>query len=114
MTRVGIIVNPASGHDIRRLISAATVVDNSEKGAMTVRLLSGLGATGVDEVLMMPADLTGAILRGADLSGADLRRAVLAGADLGRATLHGAQTRQTDLTDANLTGVRGLIIDQAA
>lgn len=58
MTRVGIIVNPASGHDIRRLISAATVVDNSEKGAMTVRLLSGLGATGVDEVLMMPADLT--------------------------------------------------------
>ena len=25
---------------------------------LTVRLLSGLGATGVDEVLMMPADLT--------------------------------------------------------
>lgn len=58
MTRVGIIVNPASGHDIRRLVSAATVVDNSEKGAMTVRLLAGLGAAGVDEVLMMPADLT--------------------------------------------------------
>lgn len=58
MTRVGLIVNPASGHDIRRLISAATVVDNAEKGAMTVRLLAGLGSAGVDEVLMMPADQT--------------------------------------------------------
>lgn len=58
MTRVGVIVNPASGHDIRRLISAATVVDNAEKGAMTVRLLAGLGSAGVDEVLMMPADVT--------------------------------------------------------
>lgn len=62
---------------------------------------------------LMPADLSGAILRGADMTGADLRRAVLAGADLGRAVMHGAQTRQTDLTDANLTGVRGLVIDQA-
>jgi hypothetical protein len=41
----------------------------------------------------------------AGLTGADLRRAILAGADLGRATLHGAQTRQTDFTDAVLTGV---------
>ena len=63
---------------------------------------------------LLSADLTDAILRGADLTGADLRRAVMVGADLGRAVLHGAQTRQTDLTDANLTGVRGLIIDQAA
>ena len=63
---------------------------------------------------LMPADLTGAVLRGADLSGADLKRAVLAGADLGRAILHGAQTRQIDLTEANLTGVRGLILDDQA
>ena len=60
------------------------------------------------------ADLTGAVLRGADLSGADLKRAMLVGADLGRAILHGAQTRQIDLTDANLTGVRGLIVDDQA
>lgn len=57
MKRVGVIVNPASGHDIRRLISAATVVDNAEKGAMAVRLMAGLGATGVGEVLLMPTDL---------------------------------------------------------
>ena len=34
---------------------------------------------------LLPADLTGAILRSADLSGADLRRAILVGADLTRA-----------------------------
>jgi uncharacterized protein YjbI with pentapeptide repeats len=59
---------------------------------------------------LLPADLTGAILRSADLSGSDLRRAVLAGADLTRATLHGVQARHADFTDAVLTGVRGLEI----
>lgn len=54
---VGLVVNGASGHDIRRLVSAATVVDNVEKGAMTVRLLAGLKASGVDRVLAMPTDL---------------------------------------------------------
>ena len=54
---VGLVVNGASGHDIRRLVSAATVVDNVEKGAMTVRLLAGLKASGVDRVLTMPTDL---------------------------------------------------------
>ena len=63
---------------------------------------------------LLPADLSGANLRGADLSGADLRRAVMAGCDLARALFHGAQTRQADLAGANLTGVRGLTVDQAA
>ncbi len=58
MVSVGVIVNSASGHDVRRLVSAATVVDNSEKGAMAVRLMAGLGAAGVDEVLAMPLDDT--------------------------------------------------------
>lgn len=53
---VGLVVNSASGHDIRRLVSAATVVDNSEKGAMVVRLLAGLRSAGVDRVLAMPTD----------------------------------------------------------
>ena len=44
-------------------------------------------------------------------AGADLRRAVMAGCDLARALFHGAQTRQADLAGANLTGVRGLTVD---
>ncbi len=52
---VGIIVNPLSGRDVRRLVANASVFDNAEKGSMVFRLLAGLGASGVDRVLMMPA-----------------------------------------------------------
>ncbi|WP_292136605.1 pentapeptide repeat-containing protein [Brevundimonas sp.] len=48
------------------------------------------------------------------MSGADLRRAVLTSADLGRAVMHGAQTRQIELTGANLAGVRGLTLEDQA
>ena len=53
---VGVIANPVSGRDIRRLVSGASVFDNAEKGSMVYRLLVGLGAAGVDRVLMMPAE----------------------------------------------------------
>jgi predicted polyphosphate/ATP-dependent NAD kinase len=52
---VGVIANPASGRDIRRLVTGASVFDNAEKGSMVYRVLCGLGAAGVDHVLMMPA-----------------------------------------------------------
>ncbi|MGH2820515.1 MAG: NAD(+)/NADH kinase, partial [Actinomycetota bacterium] len=52
---VGVVANPASGRDVRRLVSGASVFDNAEKGAMIARLLAGLGAVGVDKTLLMPA-----------------------------------------------------------
>jgi predicted polyphosphate/ATP-dependent NAD kinase len=52
---VGIVANPASGRDIRRLVAGASVFGNSDKAAMVFRLLAGLGATGVERALMMPA-----------------------------------------------------------
>lgn len=52
---VGVIANPASGRDVRRLTTGASVFDNGEKGAMVARLLAGLGVTGVTEALVMPA-----------------------------------------------------------
>jgi predicted polyphosphate/ATP-dependent NAD kinase len=52
---VGIIANPASGRDIRRLVAGASVFGNSDKAAMVYRLLAGLGAVGVERALMMPA-----------------------------------------------------------
>ena len=58
MVSVGIVVNSASGRDVRRLVSAATVVDNAQKGSMAVRLLAGLASVGVDEILVMPLDPT--------------------------------------------------------
>lgn len=52
---VGVVANPASGRDIRRLVAGASVFDNAEKGGMVYRLMVGLGAVGVERVLMMPA-----------------------------------------------------------
>jgi predicted polyphosphate/ATP-dependent NAD kinase len=52
---VGVVANPASGRDVRRLVAGASVFDNAEKGAMAYRLMVGLGAAGIERVLMMPA-----------------------------------------------------------
>lgn len=51
---VGIVVNPASGRDIRRLISHASVFPAVEKANMVQRLLGALGALGIDRVMLMP------------------------------------------------------------
>jgi predicted polyphosphate/ATP-dependent NAD kinase len=55
VTTVGIVANPASGRDIRRLVAGASVFGNADKAGMVFRLLAGLGATGVERALMMPA-----------------------------------------------------------
>jgi predicted polyphosphate/ATP-dependent NAD kinase len=54
MTKVGIISNPASGKDIRRLVAYASVMDNVEKTSLVKRIIMGIDSTGVDEVLIMP------------------------------------------------------------
>jgi predicted polyphosphate/ATP-dependent NAD kinase len=52
---VGIVANPASGRDIRRLVAGASVFGNADKAGMVFRLLAGLGAAGVGRALMLPA-----------------------------------------------------------
>lgn len=54
MTTVGIIANPASGKDIRRLVAHGSVFDNEEKVNIVRRVLCGLDAVGVERVLIMP------------------------------------------------------------
>ncbi len=54
MKSVGIIANPASGKDIRRLISQSRLVPNQEKINILKRILGGLEAGGIDKVLFMP------------------------------------------------------------
>lgn len=51
---VGIIANPASGRDIRRLVAQGTVFDNNEKTAIVRRVLLGLEAVGIRRVAYMP------------------------------------------------------------
>jgi predicted polyphosphate/ATP-dependent NAD kinase len=54
MGHVGIIANPASGKDIRRLVAYGTVVDNQEKVNIVRRLILSLAATGVTKITYMP------------------------------------------------------------
>ncbi len=53
-TTIGIIANPASGKDIRRLVSHATVIDNNEKINIVERIILGAQAFGAERVYMMP------------------------------------------------------------
>jgi hypothetical protein len=59
---VGIVANPAAGKDIRRLVAHASTFDNLEKVNIVRRVLLGLAAVGVDEVLFMP-DVFGIVPR---------------------------------------------------
>lgn len=70
---VGIIANPASGRDIRRLAAHGTVFDNNEKAAIVRRMLFGLEAAGVTQVLYMPEHDFGIVPRALD--GQDLQLA---------------------------------------
>jgi predicted polyphosphate/ATP-dependent NAD kinase len=54
LATVGILSNPLSGKDIRRLVACGTVSSNEHKTNILLRLLLGLDAAGVDEVVIMP------------------------------------------------------------
>ena len=70
MTTVGIVANPASGKDIRRLVAHASVFDNREKSQMLRRVLLALDTLGIQQVLYMPdhCALMGRALDGLDLA----------------------------------------------
>lgn len=55
---VGIIANPSSGRDMRRLIAWAPVFATAEKINLVLRLLAAMGRLGVEEAWMLP-DATG-------------------------------------------------------
>ena len=54
VTRVGIIANPVSARDIRRIVSHAGNLSINDRANIVLRLLAGLAATGVEEALIMP------------------------------------------------------------
>ncbi|MDY0235254.1 MAG: NAD(+)/NADH kinase [Gudongella sp.] len=54
MNTIGIIANPASGKDIRRLVSHATVIDNNEKVNIVKRIILAAQGAGVKKIYIMP------------------------------------------------------------
>ncbi|MGE5596519.1 MAG: NAD(+)/NADH kinase [Hyphomicrobiales bacterium] len=51
---IGIIANPQSGKDIRRLVAQASVFDNQEKRSIVRRAILGAAAAGASDFLFMP------------------------------------------------------------
>ena len=51
---VGIIANPVSARDIRRIVAYAGNMQITDRANIVLRLLSGLGAVGIERVLIMP------------------------------------------------------------
>lgn len=54
MGKIGIIANPSSGKDVRRLVSHATTIENNEKLNMVERIILGGKAYGANDFLIMP------------------------------------------------------------
>lgn len=65
---VGVVANPASGQDIRRLISAASGCSIAEKTNIVRRLCLGLRVLGVSRVYLIPdrSGIAGSLLRSRD------------------------------------------------
>lgn len=65
---LGIVANPMSGRDIRRLVAQASVFPNAEKTNMALRLIAAAGAAGVERVLMSTdaMGVAGGVLRARD------------------------------------------------
>jgi predicted polyphosphate/ATP-dependent NAD kinase len=63
--KVGVIANPVSGRDIRRVIAKANSLQVADRANMLVRALAGLAACGVAEAVMMPerGGVAGHVLR---------------------------------------------------
>ncbi|MGH7461680.1 MAG: acetoin catabolism protein X, partial [Longimicrobiales bacterium] len=51
---IGIIANPVSARDIRRVIANATSLQITDRANIVLRLLACLRACGVSEVVVMP------------------------------------------------------------
>lgn len=62
---VGIIANPVSARDIRRIVAHAGSLQITDRANIVLRVLAGLAATGVKEVVMMPenAGIRGHLVR---------------------------------------------------
>jgi predicted polyphosphate/ATP-dependent NAD kinase len=84
MGTIGIIANPASGKDVRRLVARASVFDNQEKQAIVRRVLVGLVAAGADEVAYLD-DRHGIVRTALEDERAPLRSTAVAATEMANA-----------------------------
>jgi predicted polyphosphate/ATP-dependent NAD kinase len=51
---VGLVANPVSAHDIRRVIANASSLQIADRANIVLRVMAGLSATGIGTVMVMP------------------------------------------------------------
>lgn len=74
MKKIGIIANPNSGKDIRRIFSYAMTIGNNEKANLVERMILGAQDLGVDEFYIMPDNYNmGTNIRGTIQENGDLK-----------------------------------------
>jgi len=63
---VGIIANPASARDIRRVVASATGLQIADRANIVLRVLAAVASCGIEEVLVMPetGGIRGHVVRG--------------------------------------------------
>jgi hypothetical protein len=54
MLKIGIIVNPFSGKDLRRITSQASNVGNTEKAMKVIRMIGSMIRFGIEKIYLMP------------------------------------------------------------
>jgi len=104
MGTIGILANPASGKDVRRLVARASVFDNQEKQAIVRRILVGLIAAGADSVVYMD-DGHGIVRTALDDAGSALQRRAVAATETANAldTISAARALQDAGCDVVIT-----------
>ena len=67
---VGIIANPASARDIRRVVASATGLQIADRANIVLRVLAALASCGIEQVLIMPetGGIRGHVVRGVERS----------------------------------------------
>lgn len=93
---IGVVVNPLSGRDIRRVVAQASVFPNAEKANMVLRMVAAAGALGLGRVLVSTDDfgVAAGVLRGARQHAADEQWPELTFCELDRLTGTAQDTRQ--------------------
>jgi predicted polyphosphate/ATP-dependent NAD kinase len=67
---VGIIANPVSARDIRRVVARATSLQIADRANIVLRVLAALAACGIEQVVIMPetGGIRGHVMRGIERS----------------------------------------------
>jgi predicted polyphosphate/ATP-dependent NAD kinase len=104
MGKIGIIANPASGKDVRRLVARASVFDNQEKQAIVRRALIGMSQTGRHHIAYLD-DGHGIVRSALEDAGDALHGEIVASTETGNAldTISAARALQAEGCDVVVT-----------